>query len=189
VPLCSRTHAHYATHARRLRQCILWPIASERDIAPMLAGLEGLGYRNSVDALVQTRPCLKTFLSARALRSQSNGTVTCDLIQVQTPLPRCLSGSTDAVAMPTESQLRDPALRALIAQRIDAGRLPLILTKTIAVGFGTGGQCDACGQVITTVQIEYDAFGPHYGAPLRLHWGCHVLWQLECIERARQQTN
>jgi len=43
--------------------------------------------------------------------------------------------------------------------------------------------------VITTEQIEYDAFGPHYGAPLRLHWGCHVLWQLECVERARQQTN
>ena len=45
--------------------------------------------------------------------------------------------------MPTESQLRDPALRALIARSIDEGRLPLILTKTIGVGFGSGAECVA----------------------------------------------
>ena len=89
--------------------------------------------------------------------------------------------------MPTEFQLRDPALRAFIRHRIDEGRLPLILTKTISVGFGSGGECVACGKMITTEQIEYQAFGPHYGAALRLHWGCHVLWQLECVERTRQK--
>jgi hypothetical protein len=41
--------------------------------------------------------------------------------------------------------------------------------------------------MITREQIEYHAFGPNYGAALRLHWGCHVLWQLECVERTRQQ--
>ena len=116
------------------------------------------------------------------------GTVLC-LVAIRywsrTRIPGCLSGSRDAIAMQTEFQLRDPALRALIARRIDEGRLPLILTKTIGVGFGAGGQCDACGQVITTEQIEYHAFGPNYGAPLRLHWACHVLWQLECVERSR----
>jgi hypothetical protein len=89
--------------------------------------------------------------------------------------------------MPTESQLRDPALRAFIARSIDEGRLPLIVTKTIGVGFGSGAECVACGQMITREQIEYHAFGPNYRAALRLHWGCHVLWQLECVERMRRQ--
>jgi hypothetical protein len=87
--------------------------------------------------------------------------------------------------MPTESQLRDAALRASIGQRIDEGELPLVLTKTIGVGSGSGVECVACGQKITAEQIEYTAFGPKYGAALRLHWGCHVLWQLECVKRTR----
>jgi len=89
--------------------------------------------------------------------------------------------------MPTESQLSDTALRAFIGQRLDEGRLPLILTKTIGVGFGSGIECVACGHVIKPEQIEYQAFGPNYGAALRLHWGCHVLWQLECVRRTRHQ--
>jgi hypothetical protein len=28
-----------------------------------------------------------------------------------------------------------------------------------------------------------------YGMAIRLHWGCHVLWQLECIERMRPQAS
>lgn len=87
--------------------------------------------------------------------------------------------------MPTESQLRDAALRALIVERMDEGTLPLILTKTIGIGYGSGIECAACGEIITTEQIEYQAFGPNYGAALRLHWGCHVLWQLECVKRTR----
>lgn len=87
--------------------------------------------------------------------------------------------------MPTEAQLRDVALRAFIAQRIDEGRLPVILTKTIGVGPGSGAECIGCGQTIETEHIEYQAFGPKYGAALRLHWGCHVLWQLECVRRTR----
>lgn len=89
--------------------------------------------------------------------------------------------------MPTESQLQDAALRAGISRRLDEGQLPLVLTKTISVGFGSGAECLACGQIISGEQIEYQAFGPRYGAALRLHWGCHVLWQLECVDRMRQQ--
>lgn len=91
--------------------------------------------------------------------------------------------------MPTESQLRDAALRTFIEQRMNEGRLPLILTKTISVAAGSGTECAACGQTITTGQIEYQAFGPKYGAALRLHWGCHVLWQLECVKRTRRQPD
>ena len=89
--------------------------------------------------------------------------------------------------MPTESQLRDRFLRAFIRRRIDDGRLPVMLSKTISVGVGSGFECLACGQPIKREQIEYQAFGMRYGASVRVHWGCHVLWQLECVERSRQQ--
>ena len=112
---------------------------------------------------------------------------TAQLLTLSHPcLGRC--GVTYRLAMPTESQLSDTALRTFIAQRLDEGRLPLVLTKTIGVGFGSGAECLACGQTITTEQIEYQAFGPKYGAALRLHWGCHVLWQLECVKRTRPHS-
>ena len=89
--------------------------------------------------------------------------------------------------MPTESQLRDAVLRALIRQRIDAGELPLMLSKTISIGFGSGLACLGCRQPIEREHLEYHAFGVSYGTAVRLHWGCHVLWQLECVERTRLQ--
>ena len=91
------------------------------------------------------------------------------------------------VCMPTESQLYDAALRVLVRRKLDDGRLPLDLTKTIAVDHGSGNICLACDQTISIEQIEYQAFGPRYGPALRLHWGCHVVWQLECIERIGKQ--
>ena len=91
------------------------------------------------------------------------------------------------VCMPTESQLYDAALRVLVRRKLDDGRLPLDLTKTIAVGNGSGNTCPACDQTIAVEQVEYQAFGPRYGPALRLHWGCHVVWQLECIERMHKQ--
>jgi len=89
--------------------------------------------------------------------------------------------------MPTEAQLYDAALRVLVRRKLDDGRLPLDLTRTISVGNGSGNTCLACDQTITVEQVEYQAFGPRYGPALRLHWGCHVVWQLECIERMRRQ--
>jgi hypothetical protein len=87
--------------------------------------------------------------------------------------------------MPTESQLRDATLRTLIRERIGAGHLPLMLSRTISVGFGSGLDCLGCRQPIEREHIEYHAFGVSYGTAVRLHWGCHVLWQLECVERTR----
>jgi hypothetical protein len=89
--------------------------------------------------------------------------------------------------MPTESQLRNAFLRAFIRRRIDDGTLPVMLSKTISVSVGSGLVCLACGQPIKREQIEYHAFGIRYGTSVRVHWGCHVLWQLECVERSRQQ--
>ena len=62
-----------------------------------------------------------------------------------------------------------------------------MLSKTISVSFGSGLTCLACGQTIEREEIEYHAFGSRYGTSVRVHWGCHVLWQLECVERSRQQ--
>jgi hypothetical protein len=90
--------------------------------------------------------------------------------------------------MPTESQLHDSALRTLIRRRMDAGELPLVLSRTISVRPGSGLECAACRQTIEHQHIEYHAFGLRYGTAVRLHWGCHVLWQLECVERTRPQV-
>jgi len=89
--------------------------------------------------------------------------------------------------MAAESQTDDSGLSVLIRQRIDDGLLPQILSKTISVGLGSGGKCVACDQAIASEQVEYQVFGPRYGKALRLHWGCHILWQLECIDRMRRQ--
>jgi len=40
-------------------------------------------------------------------------------------------------------------------------------------------------QPITRSQVEYDIDEVPSGAPLHLHLGCHVLWQIECVERLR----
>jgi hypothetical protein len=87
--------------------------------------------------------------------------------------------------MPTESQLRDPALRTRIHRRIEERRLPVMVPKRISAGYGTGSRCDACDQPITLSQVEYDIDDVPYGAPLSLHLGCHVLWQIECVKRMR----
>lgn len=89
--------------------------------------------------------------------------------------------------MPTESQLRDATLRTLIRERIGAGNLPLMLARTISVGFGSGLDCLGCRQPIEREHIECHAFGVSYGTAVRLHWGCQVLWQLECVARTRPQ--
>jgi hypothetical protein len=86
--------------------------------------------------------------------------------------------------MPTESQLRNKALRARISLLIDEGELPAIIAKTIHAGYGAGLQCRACGRSITPEQLEYNILLPKV---LRLHLGCHVLWQMQCVERARKQ--
>ena len=80
--------------------------------------------------------------------------------------------------MPTESQLRDNELRLRILQRIEDGRLPVMLPRHIAAGYGAGNVCAACDQPVTATQVEYEV---QAGDPLlRFHLGCYVLWQIEC---------
>lgn len=87
--------------------------------------------------------------------------------------------------MPTESQLRDTALRLRIRERIENGQLPVMVPKQIQGGYGSGNPCVACDQPITSSQIEYDVKDEQTGRRLSFHFGCHVVWQLECV-RAQQ---
>ncbi len=88
--------------------------------------------------------------------------------------------------MPTESQLRDSALRLLVRERIADGRLPVMVPRHIAGGYGSGRTCVACDQPITSTQIEYEVDDYRDGKRLDFHLGCHVVWQLECTQaRAR----
>jgi hypothetical protein len=93
--------------------------------------------------------------------------------------------------MPTESQLRDTALRLRVRERIEDGRLPVMLPKAIFAGYGAGNLCLACDQPITPAQIEYELDHDVNGSPYRqrLHLGCHVIWQIECHERISGQRH
>src|SRR5262245_13535675 len=88
--------------------------------------------------------------------------------------------------MVIEHQLRDIQLHAHIRRCIDEGRLPIYLPDSISAGYGSGSKCHACDQLITPSEIEYDVQDPtNSTARLRLHLGCYVLWQTECVRRTR----
>lgn len=83
--------------------------------------------------------------------------------------------------MPTESQLQDAALRLRIRQLVESGRLPCLVPKQIAAGYGsTSHVCMACDDPITHTQVEYEIQNDTDGRRLTFHFGCFVVWQLEC---------
>jgi hypothetical protein len=85
--------------------------------------------------------------------------------------------------MPTESQLRDTALRLRVRERIENGRLPAMVPSWIAGGYGAGSVCAACDEPITSTQVEYEVNDERDGSRLSFHLGCHVVWQLECLPK------
>jgi len=82
--------------------------------------------------------------------------------------------------MPTESQLRDAALRKSVRQRIENGQLPSCVPNRIDAGYGCGDVCVACDQPISDAQIEYEIEDGRDGRVLSFHFGCYVVWQLQC---------
>lgn len=82
--------------------------------------------------------------------------------------------------MHIESQLRDTALRSRVRERIEDGRLPVMVPSRIDAGYGSGHACVACDQAITSTQVEYELADYRDGRPLYFHLGCHVVWQIEC---------
>ena len=72
-------------------------------------------------------------------------------------------------------------------QRIEDGRLPVILSATIFAGYGLGFQCAVCDQLIARDKVEYDVIDPrvHEGERLHFHFACHSVWQRECALRLK----
>jgi hypothetical protein len=83
--------------------------------------------------------------------------------------------------MPTESQLQDGALRVRIRQLVESRHLPCLVPKHIAAGYGSSRHvCIACDHPITSAQVEYEIQNDTDGRRLTFHFGCYVVWQLEC---------
>ena len=87
--------------------------------------------------------------------------------------------------MPTEPVLPEGELKARVVQRIETGRLPLVLSTHIEAGYGAGAPCVLCDQPIAADKIEYDVTDPRTGEDLRFHFACHLVWQRECAVRLR----
>jgi len=87
--------------------------------------------------------------------------------------------------MPTEPVLPESELRYRVLQRVENGRLPLMLSTHIDAGYGAGDRCDLCDQPIAADKVEYDVTDPHSGKRLHFHIVCHLAWQRECALRLR----
>ena len=90
--------------------------------------------------------------------------------------------------MPTELQLQDAALRKSVRRRIDDGQLPSSVPNHIQAGYGSGDVCVACDQSISAAQVEYEVEDGRNGRLLSFHFGCYVVWQLECA-RAKPESS
>ena len=89
---------------------------------------------------------------------------------------------------PTGSHLRDAELHARIRRLIDDGRLPLLLPDKISAGYGSGSRCHGCDQPVTLAQVEYTVEDHRdTTVQLKLHLGCYVLWQVECVKRLKKR--
>ena len=87
--------------------------------------------------------------------------------------------------MPAEPVLPESELRSRVLQRIEDGRLPVVLSTAIYAGYGRGFQCDLCDQPISRDKIEYDVARPRGDERLHFHFACHVAWQRECALRLK----
>ena len=87
--------------------------------------------------------------------------------------------------MSIESKLRHTELRSRVRQRIENGRLPMMVPESILGGYGSGQLCVACDQPITNTQVEFAVAQSRDRARFCFHLGCHAVWRAEC-EAARQ---
>jgi len=85
--------------------------------------------------------------------------------------------------MPTEPVLAESELRSRVLERIEDGRLPVVLSTTIYAGYGLEVECDLCDQPIACDKVEYDVTDPRADKWLHFHFACHSAWQRECALR------
>jgi len=65
--------------------------------------------------------------------------------------------------MPAEPVLPESELRSRVLQRIEDGRLPVVLSTAIYAGYGKGIMCDLCDRQIAVNKVEYDVISPRCG--------------------------
>ncbi len=83
--------------------------------------------------------------------------------------------------MPYGSRLSERELRAIARQRMRDGRLPVVLSKDLIAGYGSGALCCLCEQPIEKHHVEYAVTAAPKGRELVFHLVCHAAWQLECV--------
>jgi len=86
---------------------------------------------------------------------------------------------------PTAPVLPESELRSRAIDRIEDGRLPVVLSTHIDAGYGAGDRCDLCDQAIAADKVEYDVTNTDSGKRLYFHIACHFAWQRECALRLR----
>jgi hypothetical protein len=71
------------------------------------------------------------------------------------------------------------SLAILVRQKLDDGTLPHDPPVRLWAGQGRGGPCAACGQPIVSTQLEYEPEYTDARTAIRLHLGCHGVWEAE----------
>ncbi len=91
--------------------------------------------------------------------------------------------------MQSAAFLSDGELLRRVQQRIDEGRLPVILPSLISAGYGAGtAPCVVCDLAILADQVIYEIDDPRrVDELLPFHFACYVIWQRECAQRMKNR--
>lgn len=71
------------------------------------------------------------------------------------------------------------SLADMVREKIGARLLPVADPVKLWAGLGSGRRCTACEQPILPAQTEYEPEYSDRHEPIRLHVGCHGLWEAE----------
>ena len=77
---------------------------------------------------------------------------------------------------------KEEFVRQRIRAMLDSGEMPCDQPEKLWAGRGTGSHCAACGETISSTEIEYEV--QLASTTLRLHRVCHTLWHDECQPRS-----
>jgi hypothetical protein len=76
----------------------------------------------------------------------------------------------------------------VILRKLDDDTLPTKAPNKLYSGNGSGATCDACGDTIIRVQVEYELNYPDEHRTLRLHLSCAGMWEAAPDTRARSRV-
>lgn len=69
-------------------------------------------------------------------------------------------------------------LRRVVRRKLAAGELPHDLPRIWGCA-GTGEECDACGELITSYQTLFEGISPTDKRGVHLHVACLCVWDME----------